>query len=115
MPLGSVPPPMVGCTVHAVAVQLVSFCEYERAGVTSEITLLEIPGVLFSEATPASAPFSCCLCNWFPRFVDNHSVTGESRGITGPFKRATARVLFQLKTWGMAEIFLAGGWSVSLN
>lgn len=26
----SVRPPMRGCTVHAVAVQLVSFCEYER-------------------------------------------------------------------------------------
>ncbi len=59
----------VGCTVHAVAVQLVSFVNMNVAGVTSEITLLEIPGVLFLRTTPASAPFSCCLCNWFPRFV----------------------------------------------
>lgn len=48
---------------------LFPFVNMNVAGVTSEITLLEIPGVLFLRTTPASAPFSCCLCNWFPRFV----------------------------------------------
>lgn len=48
---------------------LFPFVNMNVAGVTSEITLLEIPGVLFLRTTPASAYFSCCLCNWFPRFV----------------------------------------------
>ena len=87
---------------------LFPFVNMNVAGVTSEITLLEIPGVLFSEDYASSAPFSCCLCNCSRVLSDNHSVTGESRGITGPFKRATGTGAFSTQNLGNGGDFPRG-------
>lgn len=77
---------------------LFPFVNMNVAGVTSEITLLEIPGVLFWRTTPAPRHLFPVVCATGSRVLsDNHSVTGESRGIAGPFKRATGTGAFQLK------------------
>ncbi len=70
----------------------------------------KFPACFFLRTTPASAPFFLLFVQLVPAFLsDNHSVTGESRRITGPFKRATGTgAFFNSKHWGMAEIFLAG-------
>lgn len=94
---------------------LFPFVNMNVAGVTSEITLLEIPGVLFLRTTPASAPFPVVCATGSRVLSDNHSVTGESRGITGPFKRATGTGAFQLKPGEWRRFSSRVCWSVSLN
>jgi uncharacterized paraquat-inducible protein A len=42
-----------------------------------------------------------------------HPFAGQPRQDAASLKIRLARILFQLKSWGMAEIFLAGFWSVS--
>lgn len=111
----------VGCprqrpTAYALAAlfmlllsNLFPFVNMNVAGVTSEITLLEIPGVLFSEDYASLGTFFPVVCATGSRVLsDNHSVTGESRGITGPFKRATGTGAFSTQNLGNGGDFPRG-------
>lgn len=48
---------------------LFPFVNMNVAGVRSEVTLLEIPGVMFSENYASLGTFFCCLSSWFRLFV----------------------------------------------
>lgn len=81
----------------------------ERAGVTSEVTLLEIPGVMFSEDYASLGTIFLLFVQMVPAFclVTILLLVNRVR-MSLRVKTFLARILFQLKTWGMAEIFLAG-------
>ena len=88
---------------------LFPFVNMNVAGVTSEITLLEIPGVLFSEDYASLGTFFLLFVQLVPAFCLITSLLLVNRAeLPVRLKEQLARVLFQLKTWGMAEIFLAG-------
>lgn len=48
---------------------LFPFVNMNVAGVTSEVTLLEIPGVMFSEDYASLGTFFCYLSNWCRHFA----------------------------------------------
>lgn len=111
----------VGCprqrpTAYALAAlfmlllsNLFPFVNMNVAGVTSEITLLEIPGVLFSEDYASLGTFFLLFVQLVPAFCLIIILLLVNRAeLPVRLKEQLARVLFQLKTWGMAEIFLAG-------
>lgn len=88
---------------------LFPFVNMKVAGITSEVTLLEIPGVMFSEDYASLGSLFMLFVQLVPAFclvtillLVNRAALPES------LKRVMARILFNLKTWGMAEIFLAG-------
>ena len=88
---------------------LFPFVNMNVAGVTSEITLLEIPGVLFSEDYASLGTFFLLFVQLVPAFCLITILLLVNRAeLPVRLKEQLARVLFQLKTWGMAEIFLAG-------
>lgn len=69
----------------------------------------KFPACFSEDYASLGLPFFLLFVQLVPAFLsDNHSVTGESRGITGPFKRATGTGAFSTQNLGMAEIFLAG-------
>ncbi|WP_312688648.1 membrane integrity-associated transporter subunit PqiA [Kosakonia sp.] len=88
---------------------LFPFINMKVAGVTSEVTLLEIPGVMFSEDYASLGTFFLLFVQLVPAFCLITILLLVNR-VTMDFrlKIALARILFQLKSWGMAEIFLAG-------
>jgi len=88
---------------------LFPFVNMKVAGITSEVTLLEIPGVMFSQDYASLGTFFMLFVQLVPAFclvtillLVNRAALPEN------LKRAMARILFNLKSWGMAEIFLAG-------
>ena len=88
---------------------LFPFINMHVAGLSSEITLTKIPQVMISDDYSSLATLFLLFVQGVPAFcmlvilllVNNVRLP---QGL----KRTLARVLFQLKTWGMAEIFLAG-------
>ncbi|NDJ58238.1 membrane integrity-associated transporter subunit PqiA [Enterobacteriaceae bacterium 4M9] len=88
---------------------LFPFVSMKVAGVTSEITLQAIPGVMFSEDYASLGTFFLLFVQLVPAFCLVSILLLVNR-VRMDFRlaRLLARVLFQLKTWGMAEIFLAG-------
>ncbi|MGP3592992.1 membrane integrity-associated transporter subunit PqiA [Vagococcus sp. WN89Y] len=88
---------------------LFPFVNMQVAGVTSEVTLLEIPGVMFSENYASLGTFFLLFVQMVPAFclVTILLLVNRVR-MDFRLKILLARVLFQLKSWGMAEIFLAG-------
>ena len=88
---------------------LFPFISMKVAGVTSEITLQAIPGVMFSEDYASLGTFFLLFVQLVPAFclVSILLLVNRVR-MDLRLARVLARVLFQLKTWGMAEIFLAG-------
>lgn len=88
---------------------LFPFVNMKVAGLTSEITLLAIPGVMFSEDYASLGSFFLLFVQLVPAFCLASILLLVNQVRLSPFlARSMARVLFQLKTWGMSEIFLAG-------
>lgn len=88
---------------------LFPFVNMKVAGITSEVTLLEIPGVLFSADYASLGAFFMLFVQLVPAFCLITILLLVNRvRLPAGLKLTMARVLFNLKTWGMAEIFLAG-------
>ena len=88
---------------------LFPFISLRVAGITSEISLTDIPYVLLQENYTSMAMLFMVPVQGVPLFcllaivlLCRKSVPGSS------FKIWLARILFRLKSWCMAEIFLAG-------
>ena len=78
-------------------------------GISSEIELLEIPNVLFTEDYASLGTFFLLFVQLVPAFCPVTILLLVNRvRMPAGLKTFLARILFQLKTWGMAEIFLAG-------
>lgn len=88
---------------------LFPFVNMSVAGVNSEIELLEIPNVLFSEDYASLGTFFMLFVQLVPAFCLLTILLLVNR-VPLPLRLKVwlARILFQLKSWGMAEIFLAG-------
>lgn len=88
---------------------LFPFVNMKVAGVTSEVTLLEIPRVMFSEDYASLGTFFLLFVQLVPAFCLVTILLLVNRvPMDFRLKIGLARILFQLKSWGMAEIFLAG-------
>ena len=88
---------------------LFPFVNMKVAGVTSEVTLLQIPGVMFSEDYASLGTFFLLFVQFVPAFCLVTILLLVNRvHMSLRTKVFLARILFQLRTWGMAEIFLAG-------
>ncbi|MBK4716297.1 MULTISPECIES: membrane integrity-associated transporter subunit PqiA [Tenebrionibacter/Tenebrionicola group] len=88
---------------------LFPFVNMKVAGVVSEITLQAIPGVMFSEDYASLGTLFVLFVQLAPATCLLGILLLVNRiPVTFRVSRVLARVLFQLKTWGMAEIFLAG-------
>lgn len=88
---------------------LFPFVNMKVAGVTSEVTLLQIPGVMFSEDYASLGTFFLLFVQFVPAFCLVTILLLVNRvPLSLRTKIFLARILFQLRTWGMAEIFLAG-------
>ncbi len=93
---------------------LFPFVNMKVAGVTSEVTLLEIPGVMFSEDYASLGTFFLLFVQLVPAFCLVTILLLVNRvPMNFRLKIGLARILFQLKSWGMAEIFRRACWSVS--
>lgn len=103
-------------TAYAVAAlfmlllaNLFPFINMKVAGVSSEVTLLEIPGVMFSEDYTSLGTFFMVFVQAVPTLCLVTILLLVNRiPLPLSLQRHLARALFQLKSWGMAEIFLAG-------
>ncbi|KAB8313245.1 membrane integrity-associated transporter subunit PqiA [Erwinia endophytica] len=92
-----------------VLANLFPFVNMHVAGLSSEITLMRIPQVMISENYSSLATLFLLFVQAVPAVcmvVILLLINPVSLPL--PLKRSMARVLFQLKSWGMAEIFLAG-------
>ena len=87
---------------------LFPFVNMNVAGVTSEITLLEIPGVLFSEDYASLGTFFLLFVQLVPAFCLITILLLVNRGITGPFKRATGTGAFSTQNLGNGGDFPRG-------
>ncbi|CCK06473.1 Paraquat-inducible protein A [Cronobacter sakazakii 696] len=88
---------------------LFPFVNMEAAGVSSEVTMLEIPRVLFNEDYASLGSLFMLFVQLVPAFCLITILLLVNRVTLPPrLKIAMARVLFWLRNWGMAEIFLAG-------
>lgn len=78
-------------------------------GMTSQVKLLEIPGVMFTEDYASLGTFFLLFVQIVPAFCLIAILLLVNRvRMPTPVKIRLARTLFLLKSWGMAEIFLAG-------
>ncbi len=69
----------------------------------------KFPACFFSEDYASLGTFFPVVCATGSRVLsDNHSVTGESRRITGPFKRATGTGAFSTQNPGNGGDFPRG-------
>jgi paraquat-inducible protein A len=88
---------------------LFPFINMKVAGISSEVTLMQIPGVMFSEDYASLGTFFLLFVQAVPAFcLTTILLLVNQAKLPFGLKRWLARVLFQLKSWGMAEIFLAG-------
>ncbi len=88
---------------------LFPFINMKVSGITSEVHLLDIPGVMFSEDYASLGTFFMLFVQIVPAFCLVVILLLVNRvQIPRALKIRLARILFQLKSWGMAEIFLAG-------
>jgi Uncharacterized paraquat-inducible protein A len=84
------------------------------AGVNSEIELLEIPRVLFSEDYASLGTFFMLFVQLVPAFCLITVLLLVNRvKMPVSMKAYLARILFQLKSWGWRKSFSPGCWSVS--
>lgn len=88
---------------------LFPFVNMRVAGIVSEITLIQIPTVLLSEDYASLAILFIVLVQLVPMFC-MLAIVLLCQKIQIPLggKVWLAKILFQLKTWCMVEIFLAG-------
>jgi len=88
---------------------LFPFVNMNVGGIGSEIELLEIPHVLFSEDYASLGTFFLLFVQLVPAFCLITIILLVNRvPLPKKIQIFLARILFHLKTWGMAEIFLAG-------
>lgn len=92
-----------------VLANLFPFVNMHVAGMSSEITLLRIPQVMVSEDYSSLATLFMVFVQAVPAACMVVILLLVSHvKLALPVKRAMARILFKIKTWGMSEIFLAG-------
>ncbi|PHM61279.1 membrane integrity-associated transporter subunit PqiA [Xenorhabdus ishibashii] len=88
---------------------LFPFVSMSVAGMVSEITLTQIPEVMFSEDYSSMAVFFLISVQLVPTFCMVAIILlCQNIKMARRLKIELARILFQMKTWCMAEIFLAG-------
>ena len=88
---------------------LFPFVNMQVSGLSSEITLMEIPGVMVSEDYASLATLFMLFVQAVPAFcMVSILLLVNPLPLPQPLRIGMARILFQLKSWGMAEIFLAG-------
>ncbi|WJV52066.1 membrane integrity-associated transporter subunit PqiA [Prodigiosinella aquatilis] len=88
---------------------LFPFVSMQIAGITNEITLLEIPQVMVDDDYASVATLFMCFVQLVPAFCMVAIVLLCLRAsLPYDLKRNITKILFRLKSWGMAEIFLAG-------
>jgi len=88
---------------------LFPFVNMKVGGIVSEVTLLEIPGVMFSEDYASLGTFFMLFVQGVPVFCLISILLLVNRAsLPRSVSHFLARSLFSLKSWGMAEIFLAG-------
>lgn len=88
---------------------LFPFVYMNVAGLKNEIHLLQIPNVLFSEDYASLGSFFIVFVQAVPAFcLVSILLLVNDFPLPLAVKRFLARILFQLRHWGMAEIFLAG-------
>ncbi|MGE9550547.1 membrane integrity-associated transporter subunit PqiA [Erwinia amylovora] len=92
-----------------VLANLFPFVNMHVAGLSSEITLMRIPQVMVSEDYNSLATLFLLFVQAVPAVcMVAILLLVNPVPMPLPLKRNMARVLFQIKNWGMAEIFLAG-------
>ncbi|WP_380181488.1 membrane integrity-associated transporter subunit PqiA [Kalamiella sp. sgz302252] len=88
---------------------LFPFVNMHVAGMSSEITLMRIPEVMVSVDYSSLATLFMLFVQAVPALcMIIILLLVNSVNLPAPLKKNMARVLFQIKSWGMAEIFLAG-------
>ncbi|AHG22000.2 paraquat-inducible protein A [Chania multitudinisentens RB-25] len=85
------------------------FVNMRVAGISNEITLIQIPRVMVAEDYASVATLFMVLVQFIPAFCMLAIILLCARARIPPgLKVWMAKVLFQFKTWCMVEIFLAG-------
>jgi len=103
----------VGYAISALFMLLLAnlfpFVNMNVAGLSSEVTLIQIPQVLVSEDYASMASLFMIVVQLLPA-ICMVSIIILCQGINVPvhWKVSIARTLFRLKSWCMVEIFLAG-------
>ncbi len=88
---------------------LFPFIGMEVAGLTNQITLLNIPSLLINQNFRSLALIFILLVQLLPACCLIFIILISSGSILPtPFKKKLTRYLFWLRGWGMAEIFMAG-------
>ncbi len=92
-----------------VLANLFPFINMKVAGFSSEINLMRIPQIMVDEDYSSLASLFLLFVQGVPAFCMLTIVLlVNGVPLPGGLKRALTKILFQLKSWGMAEIFLAG-------
>ncbi|MBJ3815286.1 membrane integrity-associated transporter subunit PqiA [Shimwellia pseudoproteus] len=88
---------------------LFPFIYMKVAGISSEVKMMQIPQVMFSEGYSSLGSFFILFVQTVPAFCLVTILLLVNRvKMPQKLKYRLARVLFLLKSWGMAEIFLTG-------
>ncbi|WP_437609026.1 membrane integrity-associated transporter subunit PqiA [Erwinia sp. V71] len=88
---------------------LFPFVNMQVSGLSSQITLMQIPQVMVAEDYTSLATLFLLFVQGVPAFCMLAILLLVNQApLPEPVRRWMARILFQLKSWGMAEIFLAG-------
>jgi paraquat-inducible protein A len=92
-----------------VLANLFPFINMHVAGLSSQISLLEIPAVMDREDYRSLATLFLLFVQGIPAFCMITILLLVNR-VRMPYslRLGLARILFQLRSWGMAEIFMAG-------
>ncbi|AHM74670.2 membrane integrity-associated transporter subunit PqiA [Yersinia hibernica] len=103
----------VGYAISALFMLLLAnmfpFVNMRVAGITSEITLIQIPKVMVADNYASMATLFMVLVQLIPAFCMVAIILLCLRvRMPHRWKALIAKVLFQFKTWCMVEIFLAG-------
>ncbi len=95
--------------VMLLLANLFPFVNMQVSGLSSEITLMQIPRVMVAEDYTSLATLFLLFVQGVPAFCMLAILLLVNQApLPEPLRRWMARILFQLKSWGMAEIFLAG-------
>jgi len=88
---------------------LFPFITMKVAGLSSQISLLEIPQVMVSENYSSLATLFLAFVQAIPALCMLTIILLVNRiPMPASLRLGLARILFQLRSWGMAEIFMAG-------
>ncbi|MEC5341771.1 membrane integrity-associated transporter subunit PqiA [Brenneria populi] len=95
--------------VMLLLANLFPFVNMRVAGISSEITLGKIPQVMVADDYASVATLFMLFVQLVPAFcMATVILLCLHVALPLPLKKMMGKVLFQLKSWGMAEIFLAG-------